>query len=61
MRKAAAPRKTRCIICGKVKLICRRHVIHECADCGGCELEVKLSRIKDPDKRAATRKRSLAH
>lgn len=55
------PRKTRCIVCGKMKLICRHHVIYECADCGGCALEVNLSKIKDPAKRAATRKKSLAH
>jgi len=44
-----------------MKLICRHHVISECADCGGCALEVNLSKIKDPAKRAATRKKSLAH
>jgi hypothetical protein len=38
-----------------MKLICRHHVIYECADCGGCALEVNLSKIKDPAKRAATR------
>lgn len=60
-KKDATPRKTRCLICGKMKIICRHHVIYECADCGGCELEVKLARIKDPVVRAATRKKSLAH
>lgn len=60
-KKAPSPRKTRCGVCGKMKLICRKHVIWECADCGGCALEVNLAKIKDPKKRAVIRKKSLAH
>lgn len=60
-KKPRAPRKTRCVTCGKMKLICRKHVIYECSTCGGCELELKLARIKDPIRRATVRKKSLAH
>ncbi len=58
---SAAQRKTKCISCGKMRLICRKHIIWECSGCGGCALEVKLSMIEDPKKRSAVRKKSLAH